>query len=295
MSDASIEEQLAAAKARIAQLEQQAEEQRQGNEMLRLMKALVDHSIDGVTISSMEGVIVYANRALCELSGFGERVLGMELSEFYPPEDVQHMQHTIVAQILAEGHWRGIVRVQRPDGTHWLAQGSAFMIRDEAGQPSAMAGFWRDVTAQMEAKEQAIQQAKLIEAQRAELLALSTPLIPIADEVIAMPLIGQIDAQRAQQILETLLGGIVNNAARVAILDITGVKNVDTEATNALVDAGKAVRLLGAEVVLTGIGPEVARALVELGSDLGGIVTRGTFQGGIAYALARVGRGRAIR
>jgi len=294
MSDASMEEQLAAAKARIAQLERQAEDPREGAATLRLMKALVDHANDGISISSMDGVIVYANRSFCELSGFGERAMGMEVSAFYAPEDFQRMQDTTVAQIMAEGHWRGIVRVQRPDGTRWLAQGSAFIIRDEAGQPSGMAGFWRDVTAQMEAKEQAIQQAKLIEAQRAELLALSTPLIPIADEVIAMPLVGQIDAPRAQQILETLLGGIVNNAARVAILDITGVRTVDTEATNAIVDASKAVRLLGAEVVLTGIGPEVARALVELGSDLGGIVTRGTFQSGIAYALGRVGRGRQI-
>ncbi|UQA55336.1 PAS domain S-box protein [Polyangium aurulentum] len=295
MEEASTEEQLAAAEARIAELERQVEEQRKDAEALRLMKALVDNSIDGISLTSMDGVVVYANQTFRDLSGFGERVIGKHVSAFYAPEDLEGVMNTVIPQLLSEGRWRGMVRVQRPDGSSWLAQGSAFTIYDEAGQPKGMAGFWRDVTAQMAAKEQAIEQAKLIEAQRAELLALSTPLIPIADEVIAMPLIGQIDAQRAQQILETLLGGVVNNGARVAILDITGVRTVDTEATNAIVDASKAVRLLGAEVVLTGIGPEVARALVELGSDLGGIVTRGTFQSGIAYALGRVGRGRLIR
>ncbi|UQA55337.1 STAS domain-containing protein [Polyangium aurulentum] len=294
MKHANIEEALAAARARIAELEQKAEEQRKHLEGADFMTALVERALDGISVAATDGTLVYANPAFCEISGCSEPI-GKPLSTFYAPEDYQALMDTILPALLAEGRWTGILRGLRPDGTRWVAQCSTFTLLDDAGKLSGTVAFSRDVTAQMAAKEQTIAQAKLIEAQRAELLALSTPLIPIADEVIAMPLIGQIDAQRAGQILEALLGGVVDNGARVAILDITGVRTVDTEATNAIVDASKAVRLLGAEVVLTGIGPEVARALVELGSDLGGIVTRGTFGSGIAYALGRVGRGRQIR
>jgi anti-anti-sigma regulatory factor len=85
-------------------------------------------------------------------------------------------------------------------------------------------------------------------------------------------------------VLETLLQGIASSGAQVAILDITGVPVVDTQVANALIHAAQAVKLLGAQVVLTGIRPEVAQTLVGLGADLGGIITRSSLQSGIAYA-----------
>ncbi len=104
---------------------------------------------------------------------------------------------------------------------------------------------------------------------------------------MVMPLIGALDAQRTQQIMETLLHGISTSRAQVAILDITGVAVVDTQVANALLQAARAVRLLGAQVALTGIRPEVAQTLVGLGVDLGGIVTYSTLQSGIAFAIGR--------
>jgi ABC-type sugar transport system substrate-binding protein len=127
---------------------------------------------------------------------------------------------------------------------------------------------------------------EIIRSQAAALRELSTPLIPLSDTVFVMPLIGAIDSSRAQQILETLLQGVAANRAATAILDITGVLVVDTQVANALVRAAQAVKLLGARVVLTGIRPEVAQTLVGLGVDLSGIVTLGTLQSGVAYALS---------
>jgi rsbT co-antagonist protein RsbR len=127
-------------------------------------------------------------------------------------------------------------------------------------------------------------QDEKIRAQQAVLAELSTPLIPISDQVMVMPLIGGVDSHRAQQVLETLLGGIASSHAQVAILDITGVPIVDTQVANALVRAAQAVKLLGAQIVLTGIRPEVAQTLVGLSADLTGIVTRSSLQSGIAYA-----------
>jgi rsbT co-antagonist protein RsbR len=147
-----------------------------------------------------------------------------------------------------------------------------------------------DITQRKRAEEslrQAVVQEDTIRAQQAMLAELSTPLIPLSEHVVVMPLIGAVDSTRAQQVLETLLQGIASSGAQVAILDITGVPLVDTQVANALIHAAQAVKLLGAQVVLTGIRPEVAQTLVGLGTDLSGIVTRSNLQSGIAYATGR--------
>lgn len=147
-------------------------------------------------------------------------------------------------------------------------------------------GVGIDISERKQAEAERVQlQEEIIAAQEATLRELSTPLIPFSNDVVVMPLIGTVDSQRAQLVLETLLEGIASSRASVAILDITGVAVVDTQVANALLRAAQAVKLLGAQVVLTGIRPEVAQTLVGLGIDLGGIVTRGTLQSGIAFAL----------
>jgi rsbT co-antagonist protein RsbR len=102
-----------------------------------------------------------------------------------------------------------------------------------------------------------------------------------------MPLIGTIDTGRAQQVLEALLEGIAEHQAETAILDITGVPLVDTQVAQSLIGAARAVRLLGARVVLTGIGPTIAQTLVHLGVDMREIITYSSLQSGVASVLHR--------
>ncbi len=116
-------------------------------------------------------------------------------------------------------------------------------------------------------------QEEIIRTQKVMLEELSTPLIPISEKIMVMPLIGSVDSRRAQQVIETLLHGISTSKAQIAILDITGVSVVDTQVANAFISAAQAVRLLGAQVLLTGIRPEVAQTLIGLGVDLSGIIT----------------------
>ena len=130
-------------------------------------------------------------------------------------------------------------------------------------------------------------QNQVIMAQQAMLQELSTPLIPLADGVLIMPLIGNIDSRRAQQVMETLLEGIAAHSAEIAILDVTGLPIVDTQVAQALMQTAQAVKLLGAEIILTGIRPELAQILVGLGIDLSAIVTRNRLQDGVDYALKR--------
>ncbi|WP_437940098.1 AAA family ATPase [Sorangium sp. So ce341] len=134
-------------------------------------------------------------------------------------------------------------------------------------------------------RERAALQEEIIAVQDERLKELSTPLIPISDRVVVMPLIGTMDARRAEQVLATALHGVQASGADVVILDITGIKQVDAGVACTLVRTASALRLLGAKAVLTGVRAEVAQALVGLDVDLRGIVTLGTLQSGIAYAL----------
>jgi anti-anti-sigma regulatory factor len=148
----------------------------------------------------------------------------------------------------------------------------------------------RDVTEHKQTEEilrRSADQQQIIQLQAAALRELFTPMIPISDDVMAMPLVGAVDTRRAQQVIEVLLQGVAASRARIVILDITGVPLVDTQVANALLQAARSVRLLGAQVLLTGIRPEVAQTLVGLGVDLGGLVTRATLQDGITYAMRR--------
>jgi len=130
-------------------------------------------------------------------------------------------------------------------------------------------------------------------AKRDRLLAaseeMSTPVIQVWKGILAMPLVGAIDAARATRIMENLLNGIVRTEAELVILDITGVPVVDTAVAHHLLNTIKAASLLGAQCVLVGISRETAISIVHLGVDLGGIVIRSNLQAGIEYALGELG------
>jgi anti-anti-sigma regulatory factor len=133
--------------------------------------------------------------------------------------------------------------------------------------------------AELHTREEA--QRQLLETVR----ELGSPIIPLAEGIIAMPLIGVVDSERMQLIRRDLLRGVSENRAHTVLVDITGVPIVDAAVASALVQAMIGVQLLGAEPVLTGIRSEVAQTIVELGLDLSSIVAWATLQEGLAYAL----------
>lgn len=135
-----------------------------------------------------------------------------------------------------------------------------------------------------EALRQAMLQEEIINAQKAALEELSTPLIPISDSIMVMPLIGTMDTRRAQQVMDTILHGMSSTGSQFLIIDITGVNLIDTQVANSFIRAAQATKLLGAQVMLTGIRPEVAQTMVGLGIDLSSIITCSSLQRGIALA-----------
>ncbi|NIH78871.1 STAS domain-containing protein [Amycolatopsis viridis] len=125
--------------------------------------------------------------------------------------------------------------------------------------------------------------------QREQLSELSTPVIKLWDGVLAIPLIGTLDSMRSQVATESLLQAIMTQQAKVAILDITGVPTVDTMVAQHLLKTAMAARLMGAECVISGIRPQIANTMVQLGIDLGEVATRARLADALAYALHRLG------
>ena len=252
-----------------------------------LLNAVLDNSPSAIFVKDAAGRYILVNRRCERLLGRPRaEILGRTDHDLLPPSEEEAMaardrevlvrcEPTETEELLAdaEGGARHFLTVRFP-------------LSDSSGQVTGLCGISTDITERRRAavEREALQQ-QIIAAQQAALRELSTPLIPLAEGILAMPLIGTIDAARAAQILDTLLDGVAAQRARVAILDITGVRLVDAQVASALLNAARAVRLLGAHVILTGIRAEVAQALVLIGADLGDLTTRSTLQSGIASAL----------
>jgi anti-anti-sigma factor len=131
-------------------------------------------------------------------------------------------------------------------------------------------------------------QEEVIYAQRQVIQELSSPLIPVSDSILVLPLIGNINAARAQQIMESLLERVSHLRTQILIIDITGVPVVDTGVAHYLVQATQAVQLLGAHTILVGVSPEVAQTVVQLGIDLSGIEVHSTLQVALEQAMRRL-------
>ena len=130
---------------------------------------------------------------------------------------------------------------------------------------------------------------RIIREQQEAIRELSTPVLQVRERLLILPIIGVIDPQRARQLTEQLLRGIRTNLAKVVVLDITGVPYIDSPVANHLVQTVEAARLLGAIVIVTGLSPEIAQTLVNIGVDLGKMNTVGDLQGGIEEAERLLG------
>ncbi len=129
----------------------------------------------------------------------------------------------------------------------------------------------------------------IIMRQQHELLELSTPVIKLWEGVLAVPMIGTLDSARSQLVMEALLQRIVETGSELAIVDITGVPTVDTLVAQHLLKTVTAIRLMGAECIISGIRPQIAQTIVHLGIDLTGVTTKASLADALAVALKRTG------
>ncbi len=129
----------------------------------------------------------------------------------------------------------------------------------------------------------------VIARQQHELLELSTPVVKLWEGVLAVPMIGTLDSSRTQIVMEALLQRIVETGSELAIIDITGVPTVDTLVAQHLLKTVTAIRLMGAECIISGIRPQIAQTVVHLGIDLQGVITKATLADALQLALKRIG------
>ncbi|GAB4370607.1 MAG: STAS domain-containing protein [Spirochaetales bacterium] len=130
---------------------------------------------------------------------------------------------------------------------------------------------------------------EIIRRQQEEMLELSTPVVKIWEQIVAVPLIGTLDSARTQTVMENLLQEIVAASATVAIIDITGVPTVDTLVAQHLIKTVSAARLMGAECIISGIRPQIAQTMIHLGVSFQDITTKASLSEAIKYGLSRVG------
>jgi PAS domain S-box-containing protein len=259
-----------------------------------IFRALAENAVDGVFMATSNGKITYANRAGYELLGRDyeqKEIDDLDFVTLIPAaEKVEDVNHETLLSTLQAGSWQGELQKQRQDGTLVDVHSTAFAIEDEQTEEAvALAAVIRDITQQKQAEvERQRLQQEVIEAQQQAIKELSTPVIPLMEGVIVMPLVGSIDTLRAKDVTRTLLAGISQHQAKVVILDITGVSVVDTGVANYLNKTIQAARLKGARTIVTGISDAVAETIVELGIDWSNIETLRDLQTGLVVALRSI-------
>lgn len=254
-------------------------------EELERLKRMVDVCSDWLWQIDANGVYTDVGPQIRQFLGYEpEEALGKTPFDFMTADEARRIAGEFARILESRAPFRAMENVNvHKDGSLVYLETSGFPLFDAAGQFVGYHGMDRDVTSARRAEiEHERLKDEIIRAQEAALAELSTPLIPLTERVVVMPLVGTVDARRLELIMETLLTGVTTRNAAAAILDITGVPHVDTHVANGLAQTARALRLVGAQVVLTGIRPDVARVLVQLGVDLAGIVTCRTLQEGIA-------------
>ena len=257
-------------------------------------RLLVENVKDyAIVMIDPQGYVVTWNAGAQRIKGYtAEEIIGKHFSVFYTKEDIaQGKTEKELSMALKDGRYEDESWRVRKDGSRFWANVVITPLRDERGVLRGFGKLTRDLTERRKAEEIKAQNAasEALSRRANEILEIATPVVQVWEGVMLAPLIGSLDSQRTQQLMEKLLESIVDTRSSVALIDITGVPSIDTQTARHLVEAVSAVRLLGADVILTGIRPAIAQTLVHLGVDLSGVTTRSSLSSGLRVALEIVG------
>src|SRR5581483_1957515 len=230
------------------------------------------------------GQVTTWNKAAERLKGWtAAEIIGQHFSRFYTPEDVAKgktdMELRTAARdgVYEEEGWR-----VRKDGKRFWASVVITALRDKSGNLLGFGKVTRDLSDKRIAEEQIKRQAQ-------EIFDMAVvPVVQVWEGIVLVPLIGTLDSQRTQQLMERLLNRVTETSSPVAIVDITGVPAIDSQTAQHLIETVAAVRLLGAEVILTGVRPSIAQTLIHLGIDLSHVMTRASLAAGLRMALNKL-------
>ena len=253
----------------------------------RTLEIVLDHLPVGVMIIDAVTGKRSVNRAGVDLLTDEQPDVRQPLPLFHPDSDRAVTPEERLSRIaMRSGE---VVSRERDlvaaDGTRRRFSVTAAPFRDHHGAIAGSVSLFHDLTQQLRAEREREQlKAAVISAQRAALAERATPLIPISDEILVVPIIGAIDSERGRQLVETLMHLEGHDHVRIVLLDLTGVRDLDDAGARALVQAAAVLRLRGVTTILTGIGQDVAWTLIEENIDLRGLTTHATLRAGLAHA-----------
>ncbi len=255
------------------------EKRRADAEETRLPRLLVDNAAEAMLYVDSDARILYANRHACRRLEYSRReMMGMRIHDFDP----EYPKH------LWPEHWEEIRRLKNLviETNHRTRSGRMIPVEVTIqyfalGDKERCTSVLRDITERKRNEE-------TLQRKQAEIAALSAPILQIAEGVVALPIIGELDAVRAARILDALLAECVRAGAKFAILDLTGAGAVDLETAEHLFRIGRAVGLLGGRCALSGISSNTARTIIELGVDMRSFLTFGTLRDALRHVLSTV-------
>ncbi len=273
-----------------------------------LLGAILETCSVGLCMCDHSGRHVTVNRAYCELFGYRpEELIGRPYTKVLPPEEFEHGQQLFDAYLGSEPPTATELRGRRKDGTVLYVELSARVLIREDGRRFLVASM-TDITdrkehtthlaeraddAQREAETKsellsALQdRLKVIEQQHHQILDLSAPILDVWEGVLAVPLIGLIDRDRATTITERLLGAVVQHRAKLVFIDLTSVEELDQVGADCVQRLVRALRLLGTRAVLTGLRAQVALRLSELQVEMGDVPSMRSLKEGLRGCLGR--------
>ncbi|MGE5544371.1 MAG: PAS domain S-box protein [Bacillota bacterium] len=308
---------------RTAELNQELAQRLQVEDAFRATNAYLENLLNyanaPIIVWDPNYKIIRFNRAFERLTGYvAEEVIGKSLEILFP-DDQREESMALIRRTASGERWEVVeIAIARVDGTvRTVLWNSATLFREDGITVEATIAQGQDITERKKAEEALLRsheelesrvqertadleklnetlRAEIEERKRAEeiisrqakeILEVSTPVIQIWEGIVTVPLIGTLDSRRTQQLMEQLLQKIVETGSLVALIDVTGVPTIDSQTAQYLIETVSAVNLLGAEVVLTGIRPEIARTLVQLGTDLSNVNTRSSFSAGLLFAF----------
>ncbi len=273
-----------------AEFEKELKALRKKNEVLELdrglLNSLLKHIPENIYFKDRESKFVRISQAFADYMRFKsiEEIIGKTDFDLF---DEEHARPAFEDEQKIMKTGEPIQKEEKevyPDGSEKWVETTKVPRYDEKGKIIGTFGISRDIT---EKKLWEMEREKKLEVQREELIELSTPVIDVWDGVLTVPILGSLDSERASRVSEALLTQIVEKSAGIAIIDISGISAVDSAVADRLIRTAKAVRLVGAEAVLTGVGVEIAQTIADLGIDMEGLKTMSTLKDGLRYAISR--------
>jgi rsbT co-antagonist protein RsbR len=260
-----------------------AAKQEKEAQILRLLQDNLPICIWGI---DRQGICTYHDgKGLAAADVRPGQFLGLDLFELYA-DNTESIG--LVRQALAGEVTHSFTTAHNVSWENWNIP-----VRDERGEVTGMLGVTLDLSEAKRAEIMLRQQLALVERQQQVIRSLSMPIIEVWDKVLTLPLLGVVDSSRAADVMENLLEQVSLKGAQFAILDLTGVETVDTSTASHLLKLIQAIRLLGAESIITGIQPRVAQTMVVLGVNLAHVRTLANLRDGLRYCIKRMSEGAA--